>query len=72
MDYRYLDDGVVEIVVDVDGDYCPENCRWADNETQQYNRRDTVKITKNARAFSPCLKAGASARALLILEQLNM
>lgn len=45
MDYRYLDDGVVEIVVDVDGDYCPENCRWADNETQQYNRRDTVKIT---------------------------
>ena len=40
-----MDDGVVEIVVDVDGDYCPENCRWADNETQQYNRRDTVKIT---------------------------
>lgn len=33
--------------IDVNGDYCPENCRWADNETQQYNRRDTVKITFN-------------------------
>ena len=33
--------------IDVNGDYTPENCRWADNETQQYNRRDTVKITFN-------------------------
>ena len=33
--------------IDVNGDYCPENCRWADYETQQYNRRDTVKITFN-------------------------
>lgn len=33
--------------IDVNGDYCPENCRWADSKTQQYNRRDTVKITFN-------------------------
>lgn len=31
--------------VDVDGDYCKENCRWTDNKTQQYNKRNSVKIT---------------------------
>lgn len=40
-------DGLSIDRIDVNGDYCPENCRWADNETQQYNRRDTVKITFN-------------------------
>lgn len=30
--------------IDVDGDYCPENCRWADNKMQQNNKRNTIYI----------------------------
>lgn len=30
--------------IDVNGDYCPENCRWADRKTQQYNRRKILKV----------------------------
>lgn len=31
--------------IDVNGDYCPENCRWADNITQQNNKRNNRLIT---------------------------
>jgi hypothetical protein len=31
--------------IDVNGNYCPENCRWADWETQCYNKTNTRFLT---------------------------
>lgn len=33
--------------INSDGDYCPENCRWADAETQANNRTNNRYITYN-------------------------
>ena len=30
--------------IDVNKDYSPENCRWADNKTQARNRRNTIIV----------------------------
>lgn len=38
--------------IDVNGDYTPENCRWADRATQANNRRNTLRITYNGEEHS--------------------
>ena len=33
--------------IDVNGDYCPENCRWVNNEVQCNNKRNSIYIELN-------------------------
>lgn len=37
--------------IDVNGDYCKENCRWATNSEQQENRRDCKSVIYNGAKF---------------------
>lgn len=38
--------------IDVDGGYGPDNCRWADSETQAGNKRLTVRLTARGRTMT--------------------
>ena len=39
--------------IDVNGNYCPENCRWADSKTQRRNRRNARLLECSGRSLTP-------------------
>lgn len=48
--------------IDNNGNYCPENCRWADRKTQNRNTRRNVFIEINGEAL--CMLDAAKAAGL--------
>jgi len=38
--------------IDVNGDYCKENCRWATQKEQQNNRRDNVILEYESKKYT--------------------
>ena len=38
--------------IDVNGNYCPENCRWVDNKTQNRNRTTCVDVEYNGEKYN--------------------
>lgn len=52
--------------IDVNGDYCPENCVWLERKLQNRNQRRNKLTTEKARELFSRMHAGESASALAI------
>jgi hypothetical protein len=46
------DDGLTLDRIDVDGNYCPDNCRWITMFEQEQNRRNTNRIEYNGQMYT--------------------
>lgn len=58
--------------IDNDGDYCPENCRWATVITQSRNKRNVTSFTYNGKTMTvPEWAEHLGVRALSIHARLN-
>jgi hypothetical protein len=51
-DMGTVPDGMTLDRIDVNGDYSPENCRWADWETQINNKQNSVKVELDGRTLT--------------------
>lgn len=51
MDNGYSDELSIDRI-DVNGDYCPENCRWTTPLVQQNNRRNNINIEHNGESHT--------------------
>lgn len=38
--------------IDVNGDYCPKNCRWITMQEQFRNKRDTIKVKYKGKSYT--------------------
>lgn len=47
----YRDDLTIDRI-DVNGNYCPENCRWVDMPTQSNNRRSSARLEYNGESHT--------------------
>ena len=56
MENGYKDNLTIDRI-DINGNYCPENCRWVTKQEQQYNKRNNILITYNGNTM--CLNQWA-------------